>query len=258
MFYLYYSGMRGGLQAETKSLPQRGRLWNPPLYNLRKCGKVMLEGRERDMEKSYTETFALRTGMCDKSGRWKPSAVLESMRGVGKEGKHLSMRIRLGEKGFDCIFFSHTARELNLRENDRIDLAFSPQLNDFRKPATVQLLVSALRHHRPEEPCAAVLSGSREELWALMNCFPARTDFVRVWRMLERRGFILGDCLEELLKQTPQCMTEECFCLCLRVFYEAGLIAGGRDGGIFGAAAVRTQGKTDLEATELMRLIKNI
>ena len=185
-------------------------------------------------------------------------AVLESMRGVGKEGKHLSMRIRLGEKSFDCIFFSHTARELNLRENDRIDLAFSPQLNDFRKPATVQLLVSALRHHRPEEPCAAVLSGSREELWALMNCFPARTDFVRVWRMLERRGFILGDCLEELLKQKPQGMTEECFCLCLRVFYEAGLIAGGRDGGIFGAAAVRTQGKTDLEATELMRLIKNI
>ena len=39
---------------------------------------------------------------------------------------------------------------------------------------------------------------------------------------------------------------------------EAQIIAGGTDGGIFGAAAVRTQGKTDLEATELMRLIKNI
>ncbi len=45
----------------------------------------MLEGRERDMEKSYTETFALRTGMCDKSGRWKPSAVLESMQETATE-----------------------------------------------------------------------------------------------------------------------------------------------------------------------------
>ena len=32
-----------------------------------------------DMEKSYTETFALRTGMCDMAGRWKPAAILEAM-----------------------------------------------------------------------------------------------------------------------------------------------------------------------------------
>ena len=31
------------------------------------------------MEKSYTETFALRTGMCDMQGAWKPGAILESM-----------------------------------------------------------------------------------------------------------------------------------------------------------------------------------
>lgn len=31
------------------------------------------------MEKSYTETFPLRTSMCDMSGQWRPSAVLEAM-----------------------------------------------------------------------------------------------------------------------------------------------------------------------------------
>ena len=37
------------------------------------------------MEKSYTETFALRTPMCDMSGRWRPGAVLESMQETAGE-----------------------------------------------------------------------------------------------------------------------------------------------------------------------------
>lgn len=31
------------------------------------------------MEKSYTETFALRTGQCDMQGQWKPGAILDAM-----------------------------------------------------------------------------------------------------------------------------------------------------------------------------------
>lgn len=184
-------------------------------------------------------------------------AIVESLSSVGAGGKHLRMRIRLDRQSFDCIYFSHTARELHLRENDCIDLAFSPQINDFRRPASVQLLVSSLRHHRADELCTAVLSGSKDELWAMSRCFPERNDFVRVWRMLERNEVTLAEDLDSLIGQTPPGMWPECFCICLKVFLEAGLIAGG-DHGIFGAAAVKGAPKTDLDATELMRCIKAI
>ncbi len=183
-------------------------------------------------------------------------ARVESLSAVGAGGKHLRMRISLGRQSFDCIYFSHTAKELHLRENDCIDLAFSPQINDFRRPVSVQLLISALRHHSAEELCSAVLSGSREELWAMSASFPERYDFVRVWRMLERKGFTLAEDMGALIQQTPPGMSPECFCICLKVFLEAGLIAGGE--GVFGSAAVKDAPKADLEATELMRCIKAI
>jgi len=185
-------------------------------------------------------------------------AVLESMSAVGKDGKHLRMRIRLGQESFDCIFFSHTAKQLHLRENDRLDLAFTPQINDFRKPASVQLLINSLRHHEPEEVCAGILSNTEDMLWAALPSCPLRTDFVRVWRVLEKDGFVLGNDLAELLSQTPAGMEQERFCLCLMVFLEAGLITGGVNGGVFGARATKINGKADLEATELMRKLKAI
>ncbi len=184
-------------------------------------------------------------------------ATVESLSAVGAGGKHLRMRIRLGRQSFDCIYFSHTAKQLHLREGDCIDLAFSPQINDFRRPVSVQLLVSALRHHDAAELCGAVLSGSREELWAMGEYFPERHDFVRIWRMMEKGGFTLGEDTAAIIEQTPAGMKPECFCICLKVFLEAGLIAGGTDG-VFGAAAVMDAPKADLDATELMRCIRAI
>ena len=62
-------------------------------------------------------------------------------------GKHLRIRARLGREGFEGIFFSHTARELDLHCGDLVDIAFTPQINDFRGHVSVQLLVSAMRRH---------------------------------------------------------------------------------------------------------------
>ena len=179
--------------------------------------------------------------------------LLETLTPVGN-GKHLRMRVSLRGVSLEGIFFSHTARELGLREGQKADLAFTPQINEFRGNSSVQLLISAARPHRPEELCKAVLEGNRDAFWAAAPWCPARSDFVRVWRVLEQPGFCVGRSCAAVLRQCPAGMEPECFCLCLAVLREAGLLLA-EGPALYGAAAAPVSGKADLEATDLMQLL---
>ena len=180
---------------------------------------------------------------------------LESVGAVGG-GKHLRIRVRLGSESFEGIFFSHTERELELRAGERVDVAFTPQINEFRGHVSVQLLVSALRRHDPTELCEAILDGERDVLWAAAPCRPERADFVRVWNMLKQDGFRVPEDTGRILALTPPGMAEESFCLCLAVFSEVGLLSS-PEGGVRGAAAVQIDGKADLEGAAIMRELKS-
>lgn len=178
---------------------------------------------------------------------------LEAMSSVGG-GKHLRLRVNLRGRSLDGIFFSHTAEELALREGDRVDLAFTPQINEFRGLRNVQLTVSAARPHRPEALCEAILSGRREACWAAAPWCPQRADFIRVWRLLEQPGFRLGGSASAVLRETPPGMEPERFCVCLAVLKEAGLLEA-EGAALYGAKIAAADGKVDLEATGLLQLL---
>ena len=182
-------------------------------------------------------------------------AMLESMSAVGG-GRHLRMHLSYRGAGLDAIYFNHTAGELGLREGDRLDLAFTPQINEYRGTVSVQLLVCAARPHRPRELCRALLSLDRRALWAAAPYMPERADFVRSWRLISAEGFCLGRDEKEILAQTPDGMEPETFCLCLAVLHEAGLLAAPGEG-LYGAAAVSIDGKADLEGTEILRFLRS-
>ena len=194
------------------------------------------------------------------NGNQKPvfclsDAELEAVADVGG-GRHMRVRVRLGRSRFEGIFFSHSSESLGLCEGERVDLAFTPQINEYRGHVSVQLVLSAVRRHRPEALCDQILSGGTDCLWAAADYCPERGDFVRVWR---------DDCgctplpseLEPLLALCPAGMAPECFCLCLRAFLESGLLRSG-DGRVYGAARAEIEGKADLEATETMRRLRAI
>jgi len=180
-------------------------------------------------------------------------AVVEALTSVGG-GRHLRLRVNLRGESLEGIFFSHSAQELGLREGDPVDLAFTPQVNEFRGSRSVQLLVTAARPHRPEELCEAILAGRKECFWAAAPWCPQRADFVRVWRLLENPGFRLGNSCADVLRQCPSGMRPECFCLCLAIFREAGLLRAEGDA-LYGACAAQPAVKADLEATGLLRLL---
>ena len=163
---------------------------------------------------------------------------LEALSEVGS-GRHLRMRVR----------------ELGLREGCLVDLAFTPQINEFRGRVSVQLVVCAARRHNGGELCRGILENRRDMLWAAAEFCPERLDFVRVWRMIQQQDFFVGDTAEAVLAQCPEGMEQERFCLCLAVFLETGLLTS-PGGSVYGAREAPIEGKADLESTEIIRLLR--
>lgn len=182
-------------------------------------------------------------------------AVLESASAVGG-GRHLRVRVRLGYSRFEGIFFSHTAAELGIKEGDLIDVAFSPQINDFRGHVTVQLLIAAIRRHSGEALCRAILEKDASVLWAAAPYCPSRADFVRIWRGAGDGFRVAGD-TPGVMAQCPPEMQPERFCICLMALMETGLLKSA-DGRIFGAERAAIEGKANLEATRLIQALRAI
>ena len=183
------------------------------------------------------------------------SAVrLEAMSEVGS-GKHTRLRIRMGTAHFECIFFSHSAADTGVHEGDLIDLAFTPQINEYRGNVSVQLVAAAVRPHDPHDLCDAILHDQADCEWAAAPYCPERSDFVRIWRGMPR-DYHVGGSTDAVLAQCPDEMEPEKFCLCLMALREVGLLAG-PEGAIYEAAQQKIDGKADLEATKLIRSLRS-
>ena len=179
--------------------------------------------------------------------------LLENAETVGN-GRHLRVRLRAGRSHLEGIFFGHSAQELGVRTGDRVDAAFTPQINEFRGHVSVQLLLNALRVHDSLPLCRRLLDGDRDALWAAAPYCPERADFVRLWRC-GGASLRLPDTAEGILKGCPPFMEPERYCLCLLTLLECGLLRSA-DGRIYGAQSAAREGKADLEATELLRTLR--
>ena len=93
-------------------------------------------------------------------------------------------------------------------------------------------------------------------LWAAAPFCPSRGDFIRVWHVIQKKGFSVADSAAAVLAQCPENMEPERFCLCLAVFLETGLLSSA-DGGIYGARKTHIDGKADLDGTDIIRLLRS-
>ena len=74
-------------------------------------------------------------------------ALLTQLTPIGA-GKHLRLSLNAFGQNYDCVFFSQTAEALGARAGDRVDVVFTPQINEFRSRRSVQLVITDLRSHR--------------------------------------------------------------------------------------------------------------
>ena len=71
-------------------------------------------------------------------------ALIISTYSIGA-GKHTRLRIDKAGTGFDCIFFSVPSEDLGVSAGMLVDVAFEPQINDYRGRCSVQLHLYDIR-----------------------------------------------------------------------------------------------------------------
>ena len=182
--------------------------------------------------------------------------LLLSAYGVGAQKQHLKFSVEFDGLRFDGIFFSHSKDALGLQVGDRIDLAFTPQINDYMGNVSVQLTACAMRTHCPQGLCARILEKDCSALWAAVSFRPTRNDFVSLWRRYGAELHVASS-LEGVLSLCPPEMSPERFCLCLAVFSEAGLLCSD-DGSVYRSRYIRQEKKADVDATEIMRILRSL
>lgn len=153
-------------------------------------------------------------------------------------GKHLRLTVQSGGCLLPAIFFSQTALQAGIDLGDTVDLAFTPQINEFRGNRSVQLNVvdvrpaDTFRQQARQEQLLYHRFLAREELSSTdaARLLPVRSEFVTVWRYLisNSRDHYLRDefgCLARKIARaggTPMSLGR--IRICLDVFAEQKLI----------------------------------
>ena len=163
---------------------------------------------------------------------------IEQLSEVGG-GKHLRLRLRLDDgQSNTAIFFSTTARQAAVALGDYVDIAFTPQINEFRGMRTVQLNLVDLR------PCRKEREANQQEAAAFSRChqrqpisaeearllYPSRAEFIMVWQYLisHNTNGILVENAECMCRKISSSAGRACSLMrtrvCLEAFHELGLI----------------------------------
>ncbi len=184
-------------------------------------------------------------------------------------GRHLKLKISFRGKTLDAIFFSATAQDCGLTAGDRVDLAFHPQINEYRGWRTVQLQLCDLRpaqtraqaeralyeKYRRGEPLTAA------EAAALT---PSRDEFAGLWRYLKGRaaGQRVEEPLVRLCKNVAHATgARETFTrtmICLEVFSERGLVRVEHGADHLRIDLNQVEGKVDLEGSYILQKLRKL
>jgi single-stranded-DNA-specific exonuclease len=172
------------------------------------------------------------------------------------------MKLRRDGVVLDAIFFSANAAACGVAPGDRLDVLFTPQINEFRGSRTVQLQLCDLRPaparaQLEQELFQRLQEGGELSQWEAGLLFPSRQDFARLWRFLEHN--CTGGWMEAgpaLLRQAARLPDGRCSygrtLVCLYVMGDRGLIRLEEDR----LCLSRPQRKVDLEQAALMRRLR--
>ena len=184
-------------------------------------------------------------------------AVVASCCDVGN-GRHLKLKLRRDGVVLDAIFFSANAAACGVSAGARLDVIFTPQINEFRGVRTVQLQLCDLRPaparaQLEQELFQRLRDGEELSQWEASLLLPSRQDFARLWRFLEHNA--IGDWMDAgpaLLRQAARRPDGRCdygrTLVCLHVMGDRGLIRLERDQ----LHLCRPENKVDLEQAAMM------
>ncbi len=183
-------------------------------------------------------------------------------------GRHLKMRVRREGHIFDAIFFSANSAAAGVSAGDRVDLVFTPQINEYRGRRDLQLQLCDLRpaptRAQAEQAlfdklCAGTPLTPREAA----SILPSREDFTYLWRFLQRTcaaGPAAGP-MDRLARSAIRSASgHRSFgrtMVCLQVMDERGLIRVEHTHNHVSVTIHTPAEKVDLEQSRWMKLLRD-
>ena len=125
---------------------------------------------------------------CPKPVLMMANLTIERISIVGS-GRHMRLRLRRGRYAFNAIYFSASPESASIATGDLVDIAFVPQINEFRGERSVQMNVLDIRPSCAAQVCPelchyhALLQG-RLTAEGASALYPSRNTLATVWRYL--------------------------------------------------------------------------
>ena len=125
---------------------------------------------------------------CPKPVLMMENMVIERINVVGS-GRHMRLRLRHGRFGINAIFFSATPETASIECGDVVDVAFNPQINEYRGERSVQMNVLDIRPSckadcSPDTAHYRALHKGTLTSAAAAALLPDRATLAMVWRYL--------------------------------------------------------------------------
>ena len=169
---------------------------------------------------------------CPKPVLMLKNLTIERLQQVGS-GRHMRLRLRSGRYGLNAIYFSATPESTFVQLGDVVDIAFTPQINEFRGERTVQMNIldirpSCIADCSPDTAGYRALQENRITPEIARTLYPERTTLSTVWRYLAATGDTIEEaplCLcRKIVRWSGSALSLEQLMVCLDVFRDVGLL----------------------------------
>ena len=185
-------------------------------------------------------------------------------------GKHLRLRLSRDGMSFGAIFFSTTALRCGIAQGDQVEIAFTPQINEYRGIRSVQLNLVDIRPDKASrEHFGSDLQlyerFARSQLlasWEAAMLLPARSDFTAVWRYIaantQNRQLVeeLGCLSRKIARFSGMPCSPGRLRVCLDVFRERGLLSFESSHGQVHILLSEPTAKVDLDRSPIIIKLK--
>ena len=179
-------------------------------------------------------------------------------------GRHMRLRLRDRYHAINAIYFSATPESAYIQPGDVVDVAFCPQINEFKGERTVQMNVTDIRPHC-EAPClpettgyASLRAGTVAAADAA-RLLPDRAMLGMVWRYLDSAGGNIKEepvCLcRKIVRWSGKPMSLGQLLVCLDIFRDVGLLQKNRLRKELAITLTPGPGKADLGESKTMKTL---
>ena len=176
-------------------------------------------------------------------------------------GRHMRLRLCSGHTYLNAIYFSANPETVSIQPGDLVDVAFTPQVNEFRGTRTVQMNVIDIRPSCNAEclPDAAPYRDMQRgnltagEAAALL---PDRKMLALVWRYLDAANPVQESpvCLcRKIVRWSGKPLNLGQMLTCLDIFRDVGLLTVQRQHKYVSIRLTPGEGKADLSRSQTMQ-----